>query len=286
MGSGLNSGDAYPISATTPSPSTASATILNTDDLESSTTSLRISSITQATTTSNAVDIIFSTGLDGTNDAGYVWASTFIGFFWSGSDTRVRQEYYYQAAATISFDGALVAFTTTNPPAVDGTNASTTNETGITVGVKVQTTANLTNDLVHMVFPRGVTFGTTPTFTFKTGSDTYKSIKQLSSTTRFYQFPSLWAQVDTITGNSLTGGTITNVSSIATRISNYGVSSAGNVGYVLYNPIAANTDACDHGQAVDWVANFFLGNSTKELSTCSISLTATNTQSAATKNFT
>jgi hypothetical protein len=138
---------------------------------------------------------------------------------------------------------------------------------------------------LQFILPYGTVFGST-SFTLTATAGTFNTVDKLSSTTRFYQFPSLWAQVDTIAGNSITGGIVTNVSSIATRISNYGVSTTGNVGYVLYNPVADNGDACDHGQSVDWVANFFLGNSTKELSTCSISLTATNTQSAATKAFT
>jgi hypothetical protein len=97
MGSGLTAGDAYPIKATTPS--TGTATIEDTSSLTAATTSLRVSSITA--TTGDALNIIFSTGIDGDDTINYDWDSTVIGFFWSSTDTRVRQEYYYQASTTL-----------------------------------------------------------------------------------------------------------------------------------------------------------------------------------------
>lgn len=63
MGSGLTSGDAYPIKATEPFLGTA--TIEDTSPLVAATTSLRIGTITQTYLGGNALDIIYSTGRDG-----------------------------------------------------------------------------------------------------------------------------------------------------------------------------------------------------------------------------
>jgi hypothetical protein len=282
MGSGLTAGDSYPIKAT--APPTGTATIEDTSALASATTSLRVSSIIAAT--GNALDIIFSTGLDGDDTAGYVWSSTVIGFFWSGTDSRVRQEYYFEAATAFTFDGTATNFATITTPTKDGSLTSTTNQTGITAVVNVQTTANAAGDTLQFVLPYGTTFGTT-TFTFKTGSATFDAAKSLSSTTRFYQFPTVWAQTLSVTGNPLTTGPVpVQISSITTRISDYSITTAGKDGSVIFRDNGAATAACDHAKAVDWVTNFGIADTTKAFTTCSISLTATNTQSAATKAFT
>jgi hypothetical protein len=102
MNSGLTTGDAYPIKATKPS-ATATASIVDTSDLSSATTSLRVNGV--VATTGNAIDIIYSTGRDSDNAAGYALDSTYIGFFFSGSDDRVRQEYYFEAAGRLTFAG-------------------------------------------------------------------------------------------------------------------------------------------------------------------------------------
>jgi hypothetical protein len=85
----------------------ARATIEDTAALASATTSLRVSSITA--TTGNALDIIFSTGADGDDTQGYVFSSTVIGFFFSGTDTRLRQEYYYHASTQLAIDGTTLS---------------------------------------------------------------------------------------------------------------------------------------------------------------------------------
>jgi hypothetical protein len=283
MGSGLTAGDAYPIKATTPS--TGTATIENTSTVSTgTTTSLRVSSITA--TTGDALNIIFSTGIDGDDTANYTWDSTVIGFFWSSTDTRVRQEYYYQASTQLVMDGALTNFDTITTPTKNGALTSTTNQSGVTVALNIQTSANVIGDSMQFVLPYGATFGTT-TFTFASGSDNFGTISVLSSTTRFYQFPTAWGLTTTVAGNTLTGGTVaTQISAVNTRISDFTVTTAGKSGYVMNSAQGtAATDACTHGKAIDW-ATMGLADTTKTFTTCTISLTASNTQSAATKAFT
>jgi hypothetical protein len=81
------------------------------------------------------MDIIYSTGQDADDTIGYTYASSVIGFFWSGTDTRVRQEYYFQSASALAMDGSLVAFTATT--AISGGGTSTTNQTGVTVTMSI-----------------------------------------------------------------------------------------------------------------------------------------------------
>jgi len=282
MGSGLSSGDAYPIKATTPASGTA--TINDTSALSSATTSLRVSSITA--TTGNALDIIYSTGVDGDDTINYTFDATVIGFFWSGTDTRLRQEYYYQAATQLTMDGALANFDTITSPTKNGALTSSTNQSGVTVALNVQTAANVIGDSMQFILPYGATFGTT-TFTFASTSDTFGTINVLSSTTRFYQFPTAWGLTTAVSGNALTGGTVaTQISAVNTRISDFTVTTAGKSGYAMNSAQgAAATAACTHSSAIDWVA-MGLADTTKTFTTCTISLTATNTQSAATKAFT
>jgi hypothetical protein len=77
------------------------------------------------------MDIIYSTGQDADDTIGYVYASSVIGFFWSGTDTRVRQEYYFEAATALTMNGSLSAFAAAT--AISGGGTSTTNQTGVTV---------------------------------------------------------------------------------------------------------------------------------------------------------
>jgi hypothetical protein len=281
MGSGLTAGDAYPIKATTPS--TGTATIEDTSSLTAATTSLRVSSITA--TTGDALNIIFSTGIDGDDTINYDWDSTVIGFFWSSTDTRVRQEYYYHASTTLTMDGALVAFDTITAPTKNGTLTSTTNQSGVTVKLNVQTAANVIGDSMQFTLPYGATFGTT-TFTFDSTASSFGTISVLSSTTRFYQFPTAWGLVTAVTGNALTTPAATQISAVNTRISDFTVTTAGKSGYAMNSANGtAATAACTHSAAIDWNA-MGLADTTKTFTTCTISLTASNTQSAATKAFT
>jgi hypothetical protein len=81
------------------------------------------------------MDIIYSTGQDADDSIGYAYASSVIGFFWSGTDTRVRQEYYFEAASGLTMDGAITAFTATT--VISGGGTSTTNQTGVTVTMSI-----------------------------------------------------------------------------------------------------------------------------------------------------
>jgi hypothetical protein len=80
----------------------------------------------------------------------------------------------------------------------------------------------------------------------------------------------------------------TQISAVNSRISGFEGTTAGLNGYVMYRSVttAATADlACTSAKLIDWTA-MGLASATKDFTTCTISLTATNTQSAATKAFT
>jgi hypothetical protein len=283
MGSGLTAGDAYPIVATKPSGGTA--TIEDTSTLTGgTTTSLRVSSITA--TTGLALDIIYSTGEDGAGAQSYSMAATIIGFFFSGSDTRVRQEYYYELATTLTMDGALATFATITTPTKNGSLASTTNESGVTVGLNVQVTTQTVGDRMQFVLPWGTTFGTVG-YSFTGTSDAFATMSSIESPTRFYRFPTVWG-TSTVSTNSLTGGSVgTQITSVNTRISDYTTDTTGVNGWAIFHDNGqASTVECVHSATFDWKLTMGLANSTKPFTTCTISLTDMNTQSPATKAFT
>jgi hypothetical protein len=283
MNSGLTAGDAYPIKATFPS-ATATATIEDTSTLSTATTSLRINGVVQTTQGSNAVALTYSTGRDADDTAGYAMASTYIGFFFSSStDTRVRQEYYFEAATTLTFAGSATGFAATT--AISGGGSSTTNQTGVTVTMTVKSTNTTSGDFVQFVFPYGTTFGSTA-FTFASTSDTFNTPKTLSASTRFYQFPTAWSSLSAQSGGAFTTPVALSLSAINSRISDFSGVAAGKTRYHLFREAGtAVTAACEHSATLDWTA-MGLANTTKPFTTCSISLPATNTQSAATKAFT
>jgi hypothetical protein len=281
MDSGLASGDAYPIKPTTPT--SATATIEDTTDVaRSATTSLRVNGITA--TTGVAVSVIFSTGEDGATAQSYAMDATIIGFFFSGTDTRVRQEYYHEAATTLTMDGALVGFAATIGTPV---GTSTTNQTGATVSMQVQTTANANGDFVQFVLPWGTTFGSTQ-FTFASNADSFNSLDSLGSSIRFYKFPTVWGTTLDTSNNALTTPAAIQISAVNTRISDFSAASdvAGKTGWAVTRNVGnAITDACTHSATVDWNA-MGMASAILEFSSCTISMTDTNTQSAATKAFT
>jgi hypothetical protein len=282
MGSGLTAGDAYPIKATTPTSGTA--TIEDTSSLHTgTTTSLRVGGISVTTLAANAVDIIFSTGEDGDTTIGYVMSATISGFFFaSTTDTRVRQEYYYEAANALTMDGALSAYAATT---AKNTGSSTTNQSGVTLSMDVKTAATATGDSMQFILAYGATFGTT-TFTFASGADSFGTINSLSSTTRFYQFPTVWGLSTAHAAGAFTTPVAIQVSAVNSRISDFTATTAGKDGYAMNSAQGtAATAACTHSATIDWVA-MGLADSTKPFTTCTVSLTATNTQSAATKAFT
>jgi hypothetical protein len=77
------------------------------------------------------------------------------------------------------------------------------------------------------------------------------------------------------------------ISAVNLRISdNTGVAAADVGAIINSSQAAARTDACSHiDEAFDWSTIGVYG-AVKEFTTCSISLSATNTQSAATKALT
>jgi hypothetical protein len=216
MNSGLTAGDAYPIKATLPSTS-ATATIEDTSLLSAATTSLRISGINQTTLAGKAIDIIYSTGRDADDTVNYTYSSTYVGFFFSGTDTRVRQEYYLEAATNLAFTGTATAFATTT--SATGPSPSTNDHTSVTITMTLDTTATTTGDLVQFVMPYGTTFGAVA-FTFASGNDTFNTPSTLSSPTRFYQFPTVWADLSAAS-TSLTAPVAFTISAINTRLSTY-----------------------------------------------------------------
>lgn len=133
LGSGLSNGDAYPINQTTPA--SGGATIEDTATLSANTNALRIPSISQNTIDSDALNIIFSTGLDGDGTAASTFATTFIGFFWTGTDSRVRQEYYYEAVTSTALGTSSNNFGG-DPPVGNNTDAFTNDTSGVTLLVK------------------------------------------------------------------------------------------------------------------------------------------------------
>jgi len=135
------------------------------------------------------LNIIFSTGLDG--DAGAsTFTGIFIGFFWTGTDSRVRQEYYYESATSTAMTAAYADFNV-NPPVGNGTDSFTNDQSGVTLLVKPDVTASAVNDWVLFVLPYGTQFGST-TFTLPT--DGFGTVTTIFSTNRLFKFPTAWAK--------------------------------------------------------------------------------------------
>jgi hypothetical protein len=63
-----------------------------------------------------------------------------VGFFWSGTDDRVRHEYYHETATQLAIDGTTLSpFDTNTTPTknVAAALTSTTNQSSVTVSIDV-----------------------------------------------------------------------------------------------------------------------------------------------------
>jgi hypothetical protein len=281
MGSGLSAGDAYPINAGTPTGATA--TIEDTSAVSAGTTvSLRVSSISAASGV--AVNIDFSTGEDGNGGNDYDMSATVIGFFFSGTDTRVRQEYYYSSPAALVMDGALNGFSATIGK--NGSLTSTTNQTGVTVALDVKTASQTAGDFLQFVLPWGTQFGSGTSFDFISNADTFGTITTISSANRLYKFPTAWGESAISANASLTGPAGIQITAVNTRISDYTIDIAGKTNHAIFRlDVTLASAECTNTAPVDWVA-MGLASATLDFSTCTISLADTNTESAVTKAYT
>jgi hypothetical protein len=90
---------------------------------------------------------------------------------------------------------------------------------------------------LQFILPYGTTFGST-TFTFSSTADSFGNIDTLSSTTRFYQFPTAWGSVTDATADAMQTASVgTQISAVNSRISGFEGTTAGLNGYVMYRSV-------------------------------------------------
>ena len=246
FGSGLTAGggtaatgDSYPITAVKPSTTTA-ATLEDTKHLTSAdSVSLRmVLSTSTDVTTNNAFEFSFPIGLEAGAVTTYTPTIVLSGFFFDGTDTRIRQEIYYvEDTDTALADGAAGSFNTA--PAASGAGNTTNDALGITLKFTAKTTAstNAQNDHILLVLPAGTQFGTSAFTEISAGTTmVFGQATLISSSNRLFAYPTAYAQITSNAGGnefaSVSGGTggvqITNVTS---RISSHTEDSTGVIIY-------------------------------------------------------